>query len=65
MKSLVPPGDARRELRYEYLYCIMGMDGSPEQGIAYADKGLAAAKRIGYVEAEVNFHSAEAPTRRR
>jgi diguanylate cyclase (GGDEF)-like protein len=56
MKGLVPPGDARRELRYEYMFCIMAIDGSPEQGIAYADKGIAAARQIGYVEAEINFH---------
>lgn len=55
MKSLVPPGDERRELRYRYMYCIMGLDASPEQGIAYADKGIADARRIGYVEAEINF----------
>lgn len=55
LKGLVPPGDARRELRYRYMYCIMGLDSSPEQGIAYADKGLADARRIGYVAAEVNF----------
>ena len=56
MKSLVPPGDTRRELRYSYMYCIIGLEASPEQGIAYADKGIAEARRIGYVEAEINFH---------
>ena len=55
MKRLVPPGDARRELRYRYMYCIMGMDATPEQGIAYADKGIADARRLGYVDAEINF----------
>jgi diguanylate cyclase (GGDEF)-like protein len=56
MKGLVPPGDARRELRYRYMYCILGLDASPEQGIAYADKGIADARRLGDVGAEVNFH---------
>ncbi|MEI7036919.1 tetratricopeptide repeat-containing diguanylate cyclase [Fulvimonas yonginensis] len=56
IKSLVPAGDPRRELRYEYLYCVLGLNGPPEEGIAYAEKGLQAARRIGYVEAEVNFH---------
>ena len=56
MKSLVPPGDARRELRYRYMYCILGLDASPEEGIAYADKGIADARRLGDVGAEVNFH---------
>jgi len=56
MKSLLPPGDARRELRYRYMYCILGLDTSPEQAIAYADKGIEDAKRLGYFEAEVNFH---------
>ena len=55
LKGLVPPGDDRRELRYRYMFCILGLDDSPEQGIAYADKGLADARRIGYVEAEINF----------
>jgi diguanylate cyclase (GGDEF)-like protein len=56
MKRLLPPGDARRELRYRYMYCIMGLDAAPAQGIAYADKGIADARRLGYVEAEINFH---------
>ena len=55
MKSLVPPGDTRRELRYRYMFCILGLDASPEQGIAYAEQGLADARRIGYVDAEINF----------
>lgn len=56
MKRLVPHGDARRELRYRYMYCIMGLDAPPEQGIAYADQGIADARRLGYVDAEINFH---------
>jgi diguanylate cyclase (GGDEF)-like protein len=56
LKELVPPDDARRELRYRYMFCILGLDASPAQGIAYADQGLADARRIGYVEAEINFH---------
>lgn len=56
MKGLVPPGDVRRELRYRYMFCILGLDASPAEGMAYADRGLADARRIGYVEAEVNFH---------
>ena len=56
IKSLVPPGDARRELRYRYMFCILGLDAPPAQGIAYADQGLADARRLGYVGAEVNFH---------
>lgn len=50
-----PPGDARRELRYQYLYCVIGMAGDPRAGIAYASRGLAAARRIGYAAAEINF----------
>lgn len=56
MKSLVPAGDQRRMLRYRYMYCILGLDNSPAQGIAYADQGIEDAKRIGYVGAEINFH---------
>ena len=56
LRSLVPAGDVRRELRYRYTYCILGMDSDPSAGIAYADKGIGEARRIGYVDAEVNFH---------
>lgn len=56
MKNLLPPDDPRRELRYRYMYCVLGLDTSPEQAIAYADKGIADARRLGYFEAEVNFH---------
>lgn len=51
----VPPGDARRALRYQYLYCVIGLDDVPQAGIDYANRGLAAARRIGYLEAEINF----------
>ncbi|HET6805375.1 MAG TPA: diguanylate cyclase [Frateuria sp.] len=56
MKGLVPPGDARRMLRYRYMYCILGLDAPPDQGIAYADKGIEDARRLGYFQAEINFH---------
>ncbi|UGB39082.1 diguanylate cyclase [Frateuria soli] len=56
MKSLVPAADARRELRYRYMYCILGMDAPPEQGIAYAAKGIEDARRLDYYQAEINFH---------
>ncbi|HET8764253.1 MAG TPA: diguanylate cyclase [Rhodanobacter sp.] len=51
----VPPDDVRRELRYQYLYCVIGMADDPHAGIAYANRGLAAARRIGYADAEINF----------
>ncbi|MGN6227132.1 MAG: diguanylate cyclase [Dyella sp.] len=56
LKRRIPPGDVRRELRYRYLFCIMGMDGDPASGFAYAEKGLADARRAGYADAEINFH---------
>lgn len=56
LRQWVPPGDDRRELRYRYMFCILGLDVSPERGIAYAEQGLADARRVGYVDAEVNFH---------
>ncbi|HET6433054.1 diguanylate cyclase [Dyella sp.] len=56
LKALVPAGDVRRELRYRYLYCIIGLDSDPVGGVAYAEHGLADARRAGYTEAEINFH---------
>lgn len=52
----IPPGDAHRALRYRYLNCIYGLVGNPVAGKAYAERGLADAARIGYVDAEINFH---------
>ena len=56
LDSLVPAGDARRALRYRYTYCVLGMDDQPAQGVAYAQQGIEDARRIGYADAEVNFH---------
>lgn len=55
-KADVPPGDVRRELRYRYLYCFLGIEGNPTAGKAYAERGLADAHRAGAVAAEINFH---------
>lgn len=55
LRQEVPPGDVQRRLRYEYLYCVIGMTGDPQAGIAYANRGLAAARRIGYADGEINF----------
>ncbi|MGA0587738.1 diguanylate cyclase [Dyella sp. KRB-257] len=56
LKRELPPRDARRELRYRYMFCILGMDGDPAKGVAYAEQGIADARRIGYTDAEINFH---------
>ncbi|MGN6738315.1 diguanylate cyclase [Dyella sp.] len=56
LKGQIPSGDSRRELRYRYMFCILGMDGDPAAGVAYADRGIADAQRVGYTAAEVNFH---------
>lgn len=56
LKAEVPAGDARRELRYRYMYCILGISDDPSAGKAYAEQGLEDARRIGYADAEVNFH---------
>jgi diguanylate cyclase (GGDEF)-like protein len=56
LDSLVPAGDARRALRYRYTYCIFGMDAQPKQGVAYAEQGIADARRMDYPAAEANFH---------
>ena len=56
LDSLVPAGDARRALRYRYTYCVLGMDDQPARGVAYAQQGIEDARRIGYPDAEANFH---------
>lgn len=52
----LPAGDAHRELRYRYMFCIIGMNGDPAEGVAYAERGMADARRLGDAEAEINFH---------
>lgn len=56
LQRQIPPGDVRRELRYRYMFCILGMDGDPARGVAYAEQGMADARRVGYADAEINFH---------
>jgi len=56
LRRQIPAGDARRELRYRYMLCILGMGDDPARGVAYAEQGIAAARRIGYPDAEINFH---------
>ncbi|MFK2905623.1 diguanylate cyclase [Dyella ginsengisoli] len=56
LKQQIPPGDDRRELRYRYMFCILGMDNDPAKGVAYAEQGMADARRVGYADAEINFH---------
>lgn len=56
LKQQIPPGDGRRELRYRYMFCILGMDNDPAKGVAYAEQGMADARRVGYADAEINFH---------
>ena len=56
LHGLIPPGDAHRELRYRYMYCILGMDADPAQGVAFAEQGLADARRLDDPDAEANFH---------
>ncbi len=56
LKHDIPTGDVRRELRYRYMFCILGMHDDPAKGVAYAEQGIVDARRVGYVDAEVNFH---------
>ncbi|MBU6249449.1 MAG: hypothetical protein KGN77_17075, partial [Xanthomonadaceae bacterium] len=56
LRQQVPPGDTRRELRYRYLYCFLGIDNDPAGAKAYAERGIEDARRAGYADAEVNFH---------
>lgn len=56
LHALMPPDDVSRELRYRYLNCIFALDDDPAAGKAYAEQGLADARRVGDADAEVNFH---------
>jgi diguanylate cyclase (GGDEF)-like protein len=56
IRTLVPAGDAKRLLRYQYLYCLFGMDGEPARAVSVAADGIEASSRLGYPQAEANFH---------
>ncbi|WP_082306703.1 diguanylate cyclase [Mizugakiibacter sediminis] len=55
LRAMLPPGDARRELRYRYLYCVLGFGNDVRAGFDYAAQGLADARKAGDAYAEANF----------
>lgn len=55
LRALLPPNDAYRQRRYEYMYCFLAFDNDANGGYAYAGRGIEQARRAGDLEAEANF----------
>lgn len=55
LSALLPPGDADRQRRYEYMYCFLAFDNDVEGGYAYAGRGIGQAQQAGDLEVEANF----------
>jgi diguanylate cyclase (GGDEF)-like protein len=53
--ALLPPHDARRRRRYEYVYCFLAFDNDVNAGYAYAGRGIEQARQADDPEAEANF----------
>jgi diguanylate cyclase (GGDEF)-like protein len=53
--ALLPPGDAYRQRRYNYMYCFLAFDNDVKGGYAYAGRGTEQAQQAGDLEAESNF----------
>lgn len=56
LRALLPPADAYRQRRYEYMYCFMAFDNDVDGGYAYAGRGIERARQAGDLEVEANFH---------
>ncbi|MFD0739865.1 diguanylate cyclase [Lysobacter koreensis] len=55
LHELLPPGDARRELGYRALACAWHPD-EPASGRAFAERGIADARRARAPQLQVHFH---------
>ena len=55
LRTLLPPNDAYRRRRYEYMYCFLAFDNDVNGGYAYAGIGIGRARQAGDLEAEANF----------
>lgn len=55
LRALLPPNDAYRQRRYEYMYCFLAFDNDVNGGYAYAGSGIERARQAGDLEAEANF----------
>src|SRR5690554_5322407 len=54
LRRLLPPGDARRDLRYRYLACSLPPEDAAA-AVEFASRGLADARRLGDKHAQVQF----------
>ncbi|HEY4581320.1 MAG TPA: tetratricopeptide repeat-containing diguanylate cyclase [Lysobacter sp.] len=59
LRALVPPGDRRRELLFQSTECFQSPEDARAQ-LGFAQRGLAAARELGDVEAEARFQLCEA-----
>jgi len=55
LRTLLPPDDAYRQRRYEYMYCFLAFDNDADDGYAYAGRGIEQARQANDLEAEANF----------
>ena len=55
LRTLLPPDDAYRQRRYEYMYCFLAFDNDANDGYAYAGRGIEQARQANDLEAEANF----------
>jgi diguanylate cyclase (GGDEF)-like protein len=56
LRAWLPPNDAYRQRRYEYMVCFLAFDNDVKGGYAYAGRGIEHAHQAGDAEAEANFH---------
>jgi len=55
LRTLLPPDDAYRQRRYEYVHCFLAFDNDANDGYAYAGRGIEQARQANDLEAEANF----------
>ena len=55
LHDLLPPDDAYRRRRYEYMRCFLAFDNDADGGYAYANQGIEQARQADDPEAEANF----------
>ncbi|MEY2160521.1 MULTISPECIES: diguanylate cyclase [unclassified Rhodanobacter] len=55
LRALLPPDDAYRQRRYDYIYCFLAFDNDANGGYAYAGRGIEQAHQAGDPEVEANF----------
>lgn len=55
LHALLPPSDAARQRRYDYIYCFYQFIDTPTAGMAYARQGIAQSRQANDLETLANF----------